>query len=192
MLLSCGFELTLQSKHTKTMNNAVLQAIRERRSIRKYQDRQISDEELRAVLEAGTFAPTGKNLQDPYIVAVQQEEMKQQIIRMNAAVMDTTSNPFYDAPTLVLVFGPTEWRNYIQDGSLVLGTMMLAAHSIGLASCWINREIEMFQTPEGKTLMQRMGLPEGLGGIGALSLGYAAVPAAPARPRKIDYFRIIK
>ena len=174
------------------MDNAVLKAIRERRSCRKYKPEQITEQELRTVLEAGTYAPTGMGLQDPYIVAVQQEEMKEQIIRMNAAIMGTKSNPFYDAPTLILVFGSTNWKNHIQDGSLILGTMMLAAHAIGLASCWITREIEMFQSSEGKALMKQMGLPEGLGGIGAISLGYAATPTPQPKPRKANYFRIIK
>ena len=174
------------------MDNIVLKAIRERRSCRNYKPQQITDEELQTVLEAGTFAPTGKGLQDPYIVAVQQEDMMSQIIRMNAEVMGTKSNPFYNAPTLLLVFGSSSWKNHIQDGSLVLGTMMLAAHSIGLASCWINREIEMFQTEEGKALMKQMGLPDGLGGVGALALGYPATSPLKAKPRKKDYFRIIK
>ena len=174
------------------MNNSVLKAIHERRSCRKYKPEQITDEELHTVLEAGTYAPTGMGRQDPYIVAIQQKEMKEQIIRMNAEVMGSPTNPFYEAPTLILVFGPTNWKNHIQDGSLVLGTMMLAAHSIGLASCWINREIEMFQTAQGKTLMKQMGLPEGIGGIGALALGYPAATAPQRKPRKENYFRIIK
>lgn len=174
------------------MDNPVLKAIYERRSCRKYKPLQITDEELRTVLEAGTYAPTSMGQQDPYIVAVQQKEMKEQIIRMNAEVMGTRTDPFYAAPTLILVFGSTNWKNQIQDGSLVLGTMMLAAHSIGLASCWINREIQMFQTAEGKALMKQMGLPEGIGGVGALALGYPAAPASQPKPRKENYFRIIK
>ena len=80
----------------------------------------------------------------------------------------------------------------MQDGSLVLGNMMLAAHSIGLGSCWINREREVFSTDEGKEIMKRLGLPEGLVGIGALSLGYPSAPPRPAKPRKENYYRIVK
>ena len=134
------------------MDNEVLKALHERRSVRKYKPEQITDEELLTVLEAGTYAPTGMGYQDPWIVAVQDPEIISQLVRMNAEVMGVTSNPYYDAPTIVLVFGshPDKWRNAVQDGSLVLGNMMLAAHSIGLGSCWINREREMFDTPEGK------------------------------------------
>lgn len=174
------------------MDNETLRTIRTRRSCRNYQSRQITDEELTTVLEAGTWAPTGKGLQDPWIVAVQEETLRKQLTRLNATVMGTTGDPFYGAPTIVLVFGSPEWPNYIQDGSLVLGTMMLAAHSIGLASCWINREIQMFQTPEGKEIIRALGLPENVGGVGALALGYAAAPAREPKERKPDYFRIVK
>lgn len=176
------------------MDNEVLKALHERRSVRKYKQEQITDEELLTVLEAGTYAPTGMGYQDPWIVAVQNPEIIAQLVRMNAEVMGVTNNPYYDAPTIVLVFGsnPDEWRNAVQDGSLVLGNMMLAAHSIGLGSCWINREREMFSTDEGKEIMKRLGLPEGLVGIGALSLGYPSAPARPAKPRKENYYRIVK
>ena len=176
------------------MENQVLKAIRERRSVRKFKSQPITDEELTVVLEAGTYAPTGKGLQDPWIVAVQNEEIKAQLIRMNAEVMGCTGNPYYDAPTLVLVFAssPEVWSNALQDGSLVLGNMMLAAHAVGLGSCWINRELQMFATEEGKTLMKRLGLPDGLIGVGALSLGYPDGPLRPAKPRKENYYRIVK
>jgi nitroreductase len=70
--------------------------------------------------------------------------------------------------------------------------MMLAAHSIGLASCWINREDKMFETEEGKKLLKEWGLPDNLIGIGALSVGYASSYPHTVKPRKEDYFKIIK
>jgi nitroreductase len=174
------------------MENEVLKAIRERRSYRKYKTEQIKDEELQAVLEAGTWAPNGMGRQDSFIVAVQKKEVIDKLVKMNADVMGVTSNPYYGAPTIVLVFGSADWANNVKDGSLVLGTMMLAAHSVGLASCWINREDAMFATDEGKQMMKEMGLPDGLVGIGALSLGYAAVEAPAPKPRKEGYYRIVR
>ena len=111
---------------------------------------------------------------------------------MNAQIMGVTFNPYYDAPTYVLVFAPADAHNPIQDGSCILENMMLAAHAIGLGSCWIHREREMFGTEEGKQLMKEWGLPDGLMGIGALALGYPAEAPAQAKPRKEDYYRIIK
>jgi len=175
------------------MDNEVLKALRERRSIRRYKTEQIKDEELQAVLEAGTWAPTGMGRQDPWIVAVQRPDLVERIDRMNAEVWGK-EHPFYGAPTIVLVFGsdPAIWGNSVPDGSLVLGNMMLAAHAVGLGSCWINREREMFATPAGKELMKELGLPEGLIGIGALALGYPASYPPTVKARKMNYFRIIK
>lgn len=169
-----------------------LQIIKTRRSCRKYKQEQIKDEELTAVLEAGTYAPTSRGMQSPYIVAVQNEEQRKLLAEMNAHVMGVTSNPYYDAPTYVLVFVPVDANNPIQDGSCVLENMMLAAHSLGLGSCWIHREREMFATSQGKELMKQWGLPEGLVGVGALALGYPEGEAGQAKPRKPDYYRIIK
>lgn len=174
------------------MDNIILEAMRSRRSCRKYKEEQVKDEELQAVLEAGTWAPTAKGLQDPYIVAVQNADDLATLTRMNAEVMGVKSNPFYGAPTYVLVFATDGGKNALQDGSCVLQNMMLAAHSIGLATCWINREREMFATEEGKALMKKWGLPDGLMGVGALSLGYPDGGTHAPKPRKEGYVRIVK
>ena len=174
------------------MDNEVLKAIRERRSIRRFKTDQINDEELKAVLEAGTWAATGKGKQDSWIVAVQNKETCDLLREMNAKTTGTGADPYYGAPTIVIVFGSADWRNNVKDGSLVLGNMMLAAHSIGLASCWINREDTMFETEEGKHLLTKWGLPDNVIGIGALSIGYASAHPHTVKPRKEDYYRIIK
>ena len=174
------------------METNFLEIIRTRRSYRSYKPGQITDEQLNAVLEAGTYAPTSRGLQSPFIVAVQNAELLKHLARMNAEVMGVTTNPYYDAPTYVLVFVPTDAPNGVQDASLVLENMMLAAHAQGLGSCWIHREREMFETEEGKELMAQWGLPEGLVGIGALALGYPEGEPSPAKPRKEGYARIIR
>lgn len=166
------------------MNNPILENIRTRRSVRKYKEAQITEDELNTVLEAGTYAPSGRGLQSPILVAVQEPETKKRLIKMNAEIMGTDTDPYYGAPTLILVFAPVDRNTYIEDGSCVLDTMMLAAHSIGLASCWIHREKEMFATTEGKALMKKWGVPENFNGIGALALGYADGPLPQAPQRK--------
>ena len=174
------------------MEKKFLEIIRTRRSYRSYQPEQITDEQLNAVLEAGTYAPTSRGLQSPFIVAIQNEELKARLAKMNAEIMGVTTNPYYDAPTYVLVFVPSDAPNGIQDASLVMENMMLAAHAQGLGSCWIHREREMFATEEGKELMQQWGLPEGLVGIAALALGYPSGEPSPAKPRKEGYTRVIR
>ena len=174
------------------MENNFLEIICTRRSCRSYKPEQITDEQLNVVLEAGTYAPTSRGLQSPFIVAVQNDALKERLAKMNAEVMGVTTNPYYDAPTYVLVFVPEDAPNGVQDASLVLENMMLAAHAQGLGSCWIHREREMFATEEGKELMRQWGLPEGLIGIGALSVGYPDGEPSPAKPRKEGYARVVR
>ena len=174
------------------MEKNFLEIIRTRRSCRSYKPEQITDEQLNVVLEAGTYAPTSRGLQSPFIVAVQNDALKERLAKMNAEVMGVTTNPYYDAPTYVLVFVPEDAPNGVQDASLVLENMMLAAHAQGLGSCWIHREREMFATEEGKELMRQWGLPEGLIGIGALSVGYPDGEPSSAKPRKEGYARVVR
>ena len=117
------------------METNFLEIIRTRRSCRSYKSEQITDEQLNAVLEAGTYAPTSRGLQSPFIVAVQNDDLKARLAKMNAEIMGVTTNPYYDAPTYVLVFVPSDAPNGIQDASLVMENMMLAAHAQGLGSC---------------------------------------------------------
>lgn len=164
------------------MTNEMLQLLKTRRSVRKYKPDPVEPEKLDAVLEAGTYAPSAMGKQSATIVAVQDPETRNQLMKMNAAVMGIDSDPYYGAPTIVLVLGSS-----VEDGSCVLLNMMNAAHSLGLASCWIHREREMFDSPEGKGLLKKWGLPEGLRGIGSIALGYAdGEPPAP-KLRKEGY-----
>lgn len=173
--------------------NQLIDCLCSRRSVRSYSSRQVNPDDLQAVLRAGTFAATAHGRQDPWIVAVQNPDIIRRLVAMNAAVMGTTENPYYGAPTIVLVFAsdPVVSPNSLYDGALVLGNMMNAAHALGLASCWINREREMFATDEGRDLIRQFGLPDGLIGIGALALGYAdGAPKAP-KARMEGYSRVI-
>ena len=170
------------------MTNEVLKAIEARRSCRSYEEKQISAEELSAVTNAGTWAPTAKGLQSPKMVVVQDAETMAKLERMNAAVLgNPDAHPFYGAPTAVVVFAVTQVPTDMQDGSLVLGTMLLAASSIGLGSCWINRAKESFQSEEGKALMRKWGLGDEYEGIGICILGYVKGEIPAPKARKEDY-----
>lgn len=169
------------------MENQVLTAIKERRSIRSFSDRQVEPEALSAILEAGTYAPTGMGWQTPIMVVVQKPELVKRISAMNAAVMGTNSDPFYGAPTIVIVFSDGNVTTGIEDGSLVLGNLMLAAHSVGVDSIWIHRARQEFETPEGKALMKSWGIPDSYIGIGHCALGYRNCEYPAAKPRKEGY-----
>lgn len=110
-----------------------------RRSIRKYKPQQITDGELEQVLKAGVYAPTSMNRQSPIIVAVQSKDDVAMMSKLNAAVWGTDIDPFYGVPTVLVVLAEADSRFAVQDGSLVMGNLMNAAHAVGLGSCWVNR-----------------------------------------------------
>lgn len=171
------------------IQNEVLSAIAARRSCRAYQPEQIKPEELQAVVEAGTWAPTALNRQSPIIVAVQDKATRDRLSALNAQIMGRDGDPFYGAPTVLVVLADRQIPTYVEDGSLVLGNLLLAASSIGLGSCWINRAKETFDREEGKALLRQWGLdPERYRGVGNCILGYPAPGGIkPAAPRKPDY-----
>ena len=167
------------------MNDA-LKAILERRSIRRYRPEQITRAELDAVIEAGMCAASGKNGQSAIIVAVQDKETRDLLSAMNAAVLGVSSDPFYGAPTVLIVLARASSPYAVEDGSRVLGNLMNAAKAIGLGSCWINRAREVFDTDEGKALLKKWGIEGEYRGIGNCILGYPAEDPA-IKPRKDDY-----
>ena len=170
------------------MNNEVLQCIKTRRSCRAYTAQQVEPEKLKAILEAGTWAASGMGRQAPKIVVLTDPAEIAELERMNAAVLgNPDAHPFYGAPTVCVVLTDPNVHTCVEDGALVLGNLMLAAHSLGVASCWIHRAREEFDSPEGKTLLKKWGVDEHYIGVGHCILGYAAEPAAPAKPRKADY-----
>ena len=162
-----------------------------RRSVRKYKSQQITDEELQQVLKAGIYAPTGMNLQSPIIVAVQNKEEIAALSKMNASFWTAKVDPFYGAPTVLVVLGERDSRFAAQDGSLVMGNLMNAAHAVGLGSCWINRAREVFDSDEGKALLKKWGVEGDYVGVGNCILGYADEEPAP-KPRKDNYVYFVK
>ncbi len=171
--------------------NETIKNLIERRSCRKYSITQIKEEELNSVLKAGEYAPTGMGRQSPIILVLQNKEKVEKLSKLNAKIMGTDKDPFYGAPTVLIVLADKNIGTYKEDGSLVLGNLMNAAYSIGLGSCWIHRAKEEFETDEGKELLKEWNIPENYVGIGHCVLGYPE-EKSEAKPRKEDYIRFIK
>ncbi len=166
--------------------NKAIENIMTRRSVRKYKPEQITREELDTVLKAGIAAPTAKNLQSPIIVAVQNKEEIAYLSKLNAAVWKTDIDPFYGAPTVLIVLADANNINAVPDGALVMGNMLNAAHAIGLGACWINRAREVFASDEGKALLKKWGIEGEYIGIGNCILGYPDEEPT-MKPRKDNY-----
>ncbi len=172
--------------------NETIKSLIERRSCRKFKREQIKDEELNEILLAGEYAPSGMGMQSPKMVVIQNKETIEKLSKLNAKIMDRDIDPFYGAPTVIVVLADKTRMTYIEDGSLVLGNLMNAAHSLGIGSCWIHRAKEEFETEEGKELLKEWNITDNYVGIGHCILGYTEGPLPEAKPRKEDYVTKIK
>ena len=166
--------------------NEALQNLLTRRSCRKFKPEQIKDEELSAILEAGTYAPTGQGKQSPLILVLQKPEDVALVESLNGGVMGhPDSHPFYGAPTVVVVFADKNSVLGVSDANLVMGNLLNAAHAVGVDSCYIWRAKESFATQEGEELKKKWGVPANYEGAGNIILGYGLPEGIrPAAPRK--------
>ena len=144
----------------------------ERRSVKKYKSDMPSKADIDKIIEAGLAAASGRNLQASVIVAVTNKEIRDRLARDNAAIMGANADPFYGAPCVLVVLANKTAHTYVYDGSLTLGNMMLAAHELGLGSCWIHRAKEVMEKPEWKEWIASLGLEGEYEGIGNLVVGY--------------------
>ena len=164
--------------------NEAMKNLLERRSVRGYKKDLVPAEVLDEILEAGKYAPSGMGQQKTLMVITQKPELVAKLSKMNADVMGAKSDPFYGAPTVVIVFADSEQGTCVENGSLVMGNLMNAAHAVGVDSCWIHRAREVFASPEGEALKKQWGIPDSYIGIGNCILGYAAAEYPAAKPRK--------
>lgn len=171
--------------------NQTIEDLISRRSIRKFKDEQISDEDLNTILEAGTYAPTGRDAQSPKIVVIQNSDTIKEFSEWNRSFFSTEVpddfDPFYGAKTLLIVLADSKLPTYVEDGASVLAVLVNAAHAVGVGSCWIHRARDEFASAKGKSLLKEWGIPESYEGIGHVVLGYPDMEMPKPAPRKPDY-----
>jgi nitroreductase len=162
-----------------------------RRSIRRYKSDMVPDEMLNEIAKAGTFAPTGMGKQSPIIVVVKDKETRDKLSELNAKALGVNTDPFYGAPVVIVVLADRSRSTYLYDGTLVMGNMLLAAHDLGLGSCWIHRAKEVFDGPEGKAFLKDWGVEGDYEGIGHCIVGYfdgqGGLEAAPRKSKYVYY-----
>lgn len=165
--------------------NEVIEAMRERRSVRAYTEEVPSDELIERVVDAGLWAASGRGRQSPIVLAVTDRTLRDRLSAMNARIMGAPegTDPFYGAPVVLVVLADRSVPTHVYDGSLVMGNLMLAAHELGLGSCWIHRAREEFDTPEGRQILADLGVEGDYEGVGHCVLGYAAEVPEP-KPRR--------
>lgn len=154
--------------------NEVIKVMKERRSIRKFKSEMPERADLERIIEAGLFAPSARGRQAAIVVAVTNKELRDKFSAINCKIggWDPSFDPFYGAPAILIVLAEKSWANRVYDGSLVMGNMLLAAHSLGLGGIWIHRAREEFDMPEYKALLKELGVEGEWEGIGHCALGY--------------------
>lgn len=172
--------------------NTTLRDIIERRSIRKFKTDEVPHALIDKVIEAGLYAASGKGKQSPIIVAVTNPDLRARIARDNCRIggWEEGTDPFYGAPVILIVLAPKEGHTSVQDGSLVLGNLMLAGHALGLGTIWINRAKEEFEEPFYQKLLKKLGIEGAYIGVGHCALGYRSgdLPKPPARRANRVYY----
>ena len=170
---------------------SAIDTIKSRRSVRKYKSDPVPQELLDKIIEAGLYAPSGMGRQATIIISVTNKEVRDKLSKLNAKIMGTDSDPFYGAPAVLIVLAKKDCPTVIYDGSLVMQNLMLAAHELGLGSCWIHRAKEEFDMPEGKKILNSLGIDGEYEGIGHCIIGYADGDApAPAERKENRVFYI--
>jgi len=171
----------------------IMENLMTRRSVRSYTAEVPPMEVIEEICKAGTYAPTGMNRQSPIIIAVTNREMRDSLSRMNARVMGNDSiDPFYGAPVVLVVLADKSVGTCVEDGSLVMGNLLNAAHAKGLGSCWIHRAKEVFETEEGKQILKDLGIEGDYVGVGNCILGYTEGEYPEAKPRKENWVYWVK
>lgn len=168
--------------------NEVIDAMKKRRSVRKFKSDMPSKSDIEQIIEAGLYAASGKNMQSAKIIAITDKTLRDEISALNCKIggWDEGFDPFYNAPVILLVIADKSFPTSIYDGSLVMGSLMLAAHSLGLGSIWIHRAKEECETPEIKKLLADLGIEGEWEGVGHCAVGYADVDTSKILERKPD------
>ncbi len=169
--------------------NETLKVLETRRSCRSFKPEMVKEEDLKAIIKAGTYAATGMGKQSPIIIAVTDKKLRDEIAEENRKIggWNEGFDPFYGAPVILIVLARKDVPTYVYDGSLVMGNLMNAAESLSVASIWIHRAKEEFESEFGKNILKRLGIEGEYEGIGHCALGYASEAAEDPAPRKENY-----
>ena len=190
----------------------MLEIIRNRRSIRRYQQRQIPPDVLQQTLEAGSYAPSAGGRQSTIICALRDRKLSEQLGRMNASqfnhaaaagrhvsdeqpsIIDDPSirSAFYGAPTVCVIFAPDGYTNSMPDAYCSAANMLLEASALEIGSCIVCRAEETFSSELGRNLMLEWKIPDGYIARCFVLLGYTEGQYPSLKPRKDGRIKIIE
>ncbi len=170
-----------------------MDVFKSRRSTKSFKNDMVSDEIINQIVEAGTYAPSGRNRQAPIIIVIKNKQVRDELEKINAKILKREdAKPFYNAPVVLVVLSDKDVNTYLYDGSLVAGNMMLKAEELNIGSCWIHRAKETFETEYGKELLKSLNIEGNYEGIANIIIGYPEVKNTSLLPRKENYIYYIK
>ncbi len=185
--------------------NEMLRVIMGRRSVRRYQEKQITDSEIQAIMEAAIHAPSAMNAQRWYFAVVQNRGLLDKMVdiikenvmnsgpeMMKQRVSDPQYHTFYHAPTVVMVFADEKHRFGHVDCGLAMENIALAAESLGIGSCVMASPGLLFTSEKGNAIKKELGVPEGYNFVCAVSLGYIEGGKPDVPPKNRDVVKYIK
>lgn len=153
--------------------NDTIRNIKNRRSCRKFLDKQITEEELNIILEAGTYAPSGLNKQSPIFIAIQDKEVIKELSKINTSIWGKGDDGFYNAPTIIVVLAnPKILHTYQLDAMACVENMLITAESLGLGATCISRAKDEFESEYGQSLLNKLGIDNDYVGVEHVILGY--------------------
>lgn len=190
----------------------LLELMKRRRSIRKYQERQISKADMETIIEAGTYAPNAGGGQRSMIVGIRNPALAKKIGRMNLARFDrsrlagsyvskeqpstiddpTIKNGFYGAPSVCAVFAQRDFLYSVPDAFCCAENMVLMAAELGIASCIVARGEETFDSEEGAAMLREWGVPENYIARCFVLLGYTRGEYPGEKPRRPGRGKIVE
>lgn len=193
--------------------NELMTTILHRRAIRRFADRQIEEEALEQILQAGLYAPSAGGRQGPIMAVCQDKQVNERlgrIKRVNARPRMATAtsyvsreqpsiadapnikNAFYDAPTVITLFGPRNFLFAAEDCAVAAENMMLAADSLGVGSCYIGQGWTAFADPYGQEILKQWGIRTDYYAVMQLLLGYPREGDAHPTPKPRKQGRVLR
>jgi nitroreductase len=179
-----------------SMNETIMNILG-RRSIRSYTAEPVEEDKLELILKCGIYSPTGRGIQPWYFTVVKNRTLLDEISAVNKRLAATGSDPYYKksatdknydnfrgAPMAIIASGKNGEKYNEVDCANAITNMCVAAHSLGLGSCYIASFRPAFSTPEGNAIKKKLGIPESYIPFFAISLGYIKEPPQERAARR--------
>lgn len=168
--------------------NSVIEAILQRRSVRGFSDKNISDDDLYLIAKCGAYAPSAMNRQKWHFTIVHKAEHIKALAKVIGGVLGNDNYNFYCPNALIIVTAQRDYTYAKQDCGCALENIFLAAHSLGIGSVWINQLLGICDDKNVRAVLDTLGVPKDDVAVGTAALGY---PMGEIRKADKDLSKII-